>query len=85
METFKTSDEFLAWCDHYPNAWVVNVHSPDEEVLHRAECPHLRRGGDRRQGERDWDFVANPKYGFYMRERARSYRPQARPCAHCAD
>jgi hypothetical protein len=80
METFESTAEFRAWCERYPEAWVVNVKGLDDEMLHRAKCPHLTEFTNITA-----DLGANPKFGFYMRDRIRTYHPNARPCADCAD
>jgi hypothetical protein len=79
VETFATTADFRAWCERYPNAYVVNVVGPEDEMLHRAECMHLGEFTDRPA-----NLVNNPNYGFYMRDRARSYHPNARLCATCS-
>jgi hypothetical protein len=77
METFETSDQFLAWRGQSPRAFVV-VLDGNHHVIHRATCMHL--GEFPNHPEYD---LASYRRGFYYHDRAVQHFPEAQDCPTC--
>ena len=89
VQVFQDDDPgFLRWRDAHPKGFIVNANRrpvPSNVMLHRADCPHLRRADGGVRWTRDYIKICAGEVGELARWARQTVPggPQLQPCQSC--